>query len=149
MQDLLRLAVTGTERGVQLEVIDVVQEGRANRKEYILKGKESCNYKSEITPSGGLETHPELAAVLELVKLRLQVQGLLQILQELALECHDLVDVAEQRVDLGVGEECLAFHGLQIVLQQIVQMLQGDNIISMKHKTKQAIYTSRDACENA
>jgi len=70
------------------------------------------------------ETHPELAAMLELVELRLQVQGLLQILQELSLECDDLVDVAKQGVDLGIREECLAFHGLQIVLQQIVQVLQ-------------------------
>jgi len=62
--------------------------------------------------------------MLELVELRLQVQGLLQILQELSLECDDLVDVAKQGVDLGIREECLAFHGLQIVLQQIVQVLQ-------------------------
>lgn len=58
--------------------------------------------------------------MLELVEIRFQVQGLLQILQELALECDDLVYVAEQSVDLGIGQECLAFHWLQIVLQQVV-----------------------------
>lgn len=44
MQDFLRLAVTGTERGVEFEVIDVVQEGRANRKEHILRIAMKCHY---------------------------------------------------------------------------------------------------------
>jgi len=44
MQDFLRLAVTGTERGVQLEVVDVIQEGRADGKEHILRIAMKCNY---------------------------------------------------------------------------------------------------------
>lgn len=83
-------------------------------------------------------SYPELSAVLELVELRLQIEGLLQVLQELALECYDLVDISEKSVYLGIREECLAFHGLQIVFQQIVQMLQDDTewIIVISQNTR-------------
>ena len=37
VQDLLRLAVAGTERRVQLEVVHVVQERRTNREEHVLQ----------------------------------------------------------------------------------------------------------------
>lgn len=36
MQHFLRLAVTGAERRVQLEVVDVVQKRGANRKQHVL-----------------------------------------------------------------------------------------------------------------
>lgn len=54
--------------------------------------------------------------MLELVEAGLQLEGLLQILQKLALERVDLLDVAEQRLDLGAGEERLVLQRLQIVL---------------------------------
>ena len=65
----------------------------------------------------------KLATVFKFMEIRLEVERFLEFLQELALERHDLLDVAEQRVDLGVGEEGLLLEGLQVVLEQIVQML--------------------------
>lgn len=38
MQNLLCLAVTGTERGVELEVIDIIEKSGANCKQHILGG---------------------------------------------------------------------------------------------------------------
>lgn len=68
--------------------------------------------------------HLELTGVLELVEVGLQIEGLLQVLQELALERHDLLDVAEERVDLRARQERLLLQRLQVVLQQVVQVLE-------------------------
>lgn len=75
-------------------------------------------------------THLELAGMFEIVKVRLQFERFLQVLQELALERENLLDVAEQRLDFGAGQERFAFQRLQIVFEQVVEMLDGLGMVS-------------------
>lgn len=46
--------------------------------------------------------YPELRYLIKLMEVRLEFQGLLEVLQELTLECDDFLDVSEQRCNLGV-----------------------------------------------
>jgi hypothetical protein len=68
-------------------------------------------------------THFKLAAVFKFMEIGFEFERLLQVLQELPLERDDLLDVAEQRVDLGVRQKRLLLQRFQIVLQQVVQVL--------------------------
>ena len=54
----------------------------------------------------------------QLVELRLGVDGLLEAGEELLLELVDLLDVPEQRADLPGGEEALLLERLQVGLHQ-------------------------------
>lgn len=62
----------------------------------------------------------KLSRMVKVVEIGLHLDGVIEILQELSLKRDDLLDIAEQRVDLRVRQEGLAFKGFQVVLQQII-----------------------------
>lgn len=71
-------------------------------------------------------THLKLVGLVELGEAGLHVERLLKGLQEQPLEGHDLPDVAEERIDFGRTQERCTLQGLQVILQEVVQVLQRD-----------------------
>lgn len=65
-------------------------------------------------------THLELRGLFELIEFAFRCNCLFQALEENSLELYNFLDIAEERVDLCVAEECFFLHGLQVVLQQAV-----------------------------
>lgn len=64
--------------------------------------------------------HLKLTRMVKAVEIGLHLDRVVEILQELSLKRDDLLYVTEQRVDLRIRQESLAFKGFQIVLQQII-----------------------------
>lgn len=54
------------------------------------------------------------------VEVGLEFEGFLKILQELTLECDDLLDVAKEGSNFGVWQERFTFERLKVVLEEVV-----------------------------
>lgn len=61
------------------------------------------------------------------VEIGLDGQRLLQTLLEKSLEGDNLLNVAEESVDFGRGEERFLLQRLQVIFQQVIQMLAKKN----------------------
>ena len=70
-----------------------------------------------------MDNHFKLRGLIQGVKVGLDGHSVLEAALEQALERVDLVDVAEQGVDLRRREERLLLQRFQVILQQVAQML--------------------------
>lgn len=99
--------VAGAERTVQLEVVGVLQESAADSEQDILTKTQVAEQKKKIDQMSSIDqvakakTYFELIGLIDHIEIGFDCQRFLQTLLEQALERHNLLDIAEESIDLG------------------------------------------------